>query len=106
MSAEPAAESLPSALDALCPKPAVPVVKTDTLRAANRTIPAVRVSAGRRVVIRATRSQRPTDGVDATVSRLGQKTARPKIASRAGSSVRPATSIRAMPIASAGPRLW
>ncbi len=104
--ADPAAESVPLGLEVTSPKPATPVVRSVAPRATKRATPATRVGAGRRVTIVPIRSQRPGWCSARADVPVGQKTARPKMASSAGSSVRPASSMRAMPIASAGPRLW
>ena len=102
----PVAESLPAGPETALPNPAVVVPTEPRARAANIPIPAIAVTTGLRTKAVATRPQKPTCGVERTVRLLGQKTARPRIASSAGSSVRPARSIRAMPMASAGPSPW
>ena len=102
----PAAESLPAGPEPSSAKPAVVVPREPSARAAKIPTPATAVTMGRRTKRAATPPQKPTCGAARTRRLLGQKTARPRIASRAGSRVSPATSIRAIPMASAGPRPW
>ena len=106
MRSEPAPESVPDGLEVTFPKPATPVVRRVAPSATKRATPASRVMPGRRVATTPTRSQSPRWSRACAVAPVGQNTARPKIARSAGSRVSPANSISAMPIASAGPRLW
>src|SRR5260370_26499147 len=102
--AVPAAESEPVGALVLPPSPAGVFALTATARPPNTTRPAMRVGAGRLTIRTATRPQTPALPVPAWVL-LGQNTARPKMASSAGSSVSPASRITPMPIASGMPRL-
>src|SRR6516165_9145478 len=99
----PAAESEPAGAVVSPPKPAGVYAVTANARPPNTTRPAVRVGTGWRTIRDETRPQTPVFPVPVWVL-LGQKTARPKTASSAGSRVRPAKSITAMPIASGMPR--
>src|SRR5215472_1817792 len=88
----PAAESEPAGAVVSPPKPAAVYPVTANARPPNTTRPATSVGAGWRTIRAETRPQTPVLPVPSWVL-LGQNTARPKIASRAGSRVSPASSI-------------
>src|SRR6266704_6428374 len=100
----PAAESEPAGAVVFPPNPADVFALTATARPPNTSTPTIRVRAGRRTTRAETRPQTPVFPVPAWVL-LGQNTARPKMASSAGSSVSPARRITPTPIASGIPRL-
>ena len=100
----PAAESVPAGAEMVPPNPALWYPVTADASAPNTITPTVSATAGRLTMRAAIRPHAPLVappglGLD------GQNAARPKIASSAGSSVRPATSMTPMPIASGMPRL-
>ena len=101
--AAPAAESEPDGALVFPPNPAAVYAVTANARPPNTTRPATRVGAGWRTIRTETRPQTPALPVPAWVL-LGQNTARPKMASSAGSRVSPASSTTAMPMASGMPR--
>src|SRR5215468_7559233 len=95
----PAAESEPAGAVVSPPKPAAVYAVTANARPPNTTRPVTRVGTGCLTIRAETRPQTPGLPVPSWVL-LGQDTAPPKVASSAGSSVSPASSITAMPIAS------
>src|SRR5690349_20025354 len=101
--AAPAAEYEPDGALVFPPKPAAVYALAATARPPDTTRPATRVGAGWRTIRTETRPQTPVLPVPAWVL-LGQNTARPKMASSAGSSVSPASSITPTPMASGMPR--
>src|SRR6266566_9979349 len=102
--AAPAAESEPDGALVFPPNPAAVFALTAMARPPNTTRPATRVGTGRLTILAETRPQTPVFPVPSWVL-LGQNTARPKMASSAGSSVSPARRITPTPIASGIPRL-
>ena len=101
--APPAAESEPDGALVCPPNPAAVYPVTAKARPPNTTRPVTRVGTGWRMMRTATRPQTPALPAPAWVL-LGQNTARPKMASSAGSRVSPASSITPMPMASGMPR--
>src|SRR5690348_4670952 len=95
----PDAESDPDGAFVWPPNPAGWFPVTAIARPPNSTTPHARTAAGRLTMLTATRDQTPALPSPSRVL-LGQNTARPKMASSAGSSVSPASSITPTPMAS------
>ncbi len=102
--AVPAAESLPAGAEIDPPKPPPTYPDTNVDSPAKATTPIVSATAGRFRMRVAIAPQAPVEEMPTRVFD-GQKAARPKIASSAGVSVRPASRATPMPMASGMPRL-
>ena len=100
----PAAESVPAGALTWPPNPALWYPATAADSAPNTITPTDSAMAGRRTIRVAIRPHRPVVSAPGLCFD-GQNAARPKIASSAGSRVRPASSITPMPMASGMPRL-
>src|SRR4051795_2715038 len=101
--AAPAAESEPDGALVCPPNPDAVFALAAMARPPNTIRPVTRVGTGWRMIRTATRPQTPALPEPAWVL-LGQNAARPKMASSAGSSVSPASSVTATPMASGMPR--